>query len=154
MDLWKVRRIVEQVIKLAQDLNAVPQILIVEDNENDLILMSRTLDKLGCQVYTARSAEEANQKIMDRLTSGMTKPYDIILLDLKLDGGSEGTEVLRKMNEHASTVPVVIVTGYPHSEVLMKAVQIGYFGLVQKPLEPEAVKQIFRKHKIEHQAIR
>jgi CheY-like chemotaxis protein len=146
-----VNRIVNLVMQLAKDLHTVPQILIVEDDRDDRFLMSRTLDQLGCQVYEAASAEEAYSIIDKRISGNPLHPFDVVFLDLQLVGGANGVDVLRRIHDLAQEVPVIIVTGYPESRMLHEAFSIGYFGLVSKPLEKEAVRQIFRKHKIPHE---
>jgi two-component system response regulator PilR (NtrC family) len=138
-------------MQLAKDLQSIPQILVVEDDENDMELMRLTLTGIGCEVYPAKSVDEAYRVIDARIVSDPEWPFDVVFLDLKLIGGQDGTEVLRRMSVKAPSVPVVIVTGYPESRALEEAFRISYFGMVQKPLEKEAVRQIFKKHRIPHE---
>jgi CheY-like chemotaxis protein len=146
-----VKRIVNLVMQLAKDLQAVPQILIVEDDRDDRFLMSRTLDLLGCQVYEATNVTEAHNLLNARISNNPLHPFDVVFLDLQLVGGPNGIEVLRRFHDIAPEVPVIIVTGFPESQMLQDAFSVGYFGLVSKPLEREAVRQIFRKHRIPHE---
>ena len=81
-------------------------ILIVEDEENLLQLYRDELEDRGYRVLTARSSDEA-------LTHLRGKPApDLITLDIRLEGDVDGIEVLRKIKEFDSSLPVIINTAY------------------------------------------
>jgi len=123
------------------------RVLIVEDDSNDAWLIKRTLTLIGCQPDVASTAEQALNMLYK--SSHPTEPnYLIVFLDLKLPG-MDGVHVLKKIRDHSPSLPVVIVTGAVYqSDLLEQAAQLGYFGLIKKPIEPEDAKEIFAKHRI------
>ena len=46
----------------------------------------------------------------------------------------DGSELFKRIREMDDEVPVAIVTGYPHSEIMRKAMEYGPFMVIKKPL--------------------
>ncbi len=124
-----------------------PKILVVEDDPNDAHLMQLTLKRIGCVADIAPTAEAAIE-LLNKASNPTLPDYSIIFLDLKLPG-KDGVEVLKTVRQVQAHIPVVIVTGSVYnSPLLTEAVRLGYFGLVQKPLNTKNMDEIFDKHKI------
>ena len=88
------------------EVSAVKTILVVEDEENLLQLYRDELQDSGYRVLTARTSEEALALLHGE------PPPDLITLDIKLEGSVDGIEVLRKIKEFDSSIPVIINTAY------------------------------------------
>ncbi|MCA9810852.1 MAG: response regulator, partial [Candidatus Dadabacteria bacterium] len=59
--------------------------------------------------------------------------FDIVFLDLTLaDPGS--LEVLREIRKQKSDLPVVIIIGYPDSELMNQALDLGPISVLKKPV--------------------
>lgn len=118
-------------------------LLIVEDNPNDVELIHRALAKLNIinKIFWVQDGEEALEFIFctGRYTSrdGST-PLKVILLDLKLPKVS-GLEVLAKIksDEHAKTIPVVVVSSSQEENDLKEAYKLGVNSYIIKPIEAE-----------------
>jgi len=82
------------------------KILVVDDEEGLRLLYKEELEDDGAEVTLAASGEEA----IERLEEGS---FDLILLDIKMPG-MDGVEVLRKVKEKWSGIPVILCTAYPH----------------------------------------
>lgn len=80
-------------------------ILVVDDEENILQLYHDELTECGYRVGTARTAEEALAFVRE------SRP-DLVTLDIRLEAGPEGIEVLRKIKEIDQTIPVIMNTAY------------------------------------------
>ena len=80
-------------------------ILVIDDEENILELYRGELTDCGYQVHTARSAEEALARVEE------TRP-DLITLDIRLESGPDGIEILRKIKGIDKDIPVIINTAY------------------------------------------
>lgn len=92
----------------------IKKILIIEDNESYLSILTQKFTYEEFEVITAKDGEEGLKKALDN------KP-DIILLDLLLPkkNGIQITEELRKNNEWGKNVPLVILTNInPDDEIL------------------------------------
>lgn len=70
----------------------------------------------------------------------------LILLDLKMPG-ADGFEVIRRLraSELTRDIPVVVMTGLDTDETARKVGETAS-GLLRKPLEVEAIRQVLREH--------
>jgi DNA-binding NtrC family response regulator len=126
-------------------ITADMRVLVVEDDPNDAFLAKRPLTRLGLNVDVAETAEQA----LDKLLRDPTKPrYVMVFLDLKLPD-HDGIYVLRNVREAMPGLPVAIMTGQDvTSELVRRAIQLGYYGFVHKPLNNEVAVEIMAKHNL------
>ena len=107
-------------------------ILVVEDNERNLKLLRDVLEYVGYDVRVARTAE-------DGITSAVSEPPDLVLMDLQLPG-IDGMEALRRLRESPRTadIPVVAVTAQAMKQDRERALDAGFNGYVEKPISVRA----------------
>jgi two-component system, cell cycle response regulator DivK len=103
-------------------------ILVVEDNERNLKLLRDVLEYAGYDVRVARTAE-------DGITSAVSEPPDLVLLDLQLPG-IDGMEALSRLRESPRTanIPVVAVTAQAMKHDRERALEAGFDGYIEKPI--------------------
>ena len=103
-------------------------ILVVEDNERNLKLLRDVLEYAGYDVRVARTAE-------DGITSAVSEPPDLVLMDLQLPG-VDGMEALRRLRESPRTadIPVVAVTAQAMKHDRERALDAGFNGYIEKPI--------------------
>lgn len=65
-------------------------------------------------------------------------PWDLVLLDLTLDG-DDGTVVLRRLRQHYPSLPIVIISMHPAEQFARRVMQAGAAGYVSKGSNPEDV---------------
>ena len=58
--------------------------------------------------------------------------FDLIFLDLKMPG-MDGAELFRQIRMIKPELPVTIITGYPDSDMMARALAQGPFGVMNKP---------------------
>src|SRR5437867_5895548 len=114
-------------------------ILLVDDDENDVLIMTMALRKVGltCSICVARDGREAEEylsgtgKFADR--SAYPLPY-LVLLDLKLPRvpGLEVLKWLRERPEFDSTI-VLVLTSSPMPEDIERAYHLGANAYLVKP---------------------
>lgn len=75
--------------------------LIVEDSQTELTIITNCLEQIGLDIYTAKSGEEALEKINVRLP-------DLIVLDVVLPGRS-GYEICRNLKNETQTSKIPII---------------------------------------------
>ena len=114
-------------------------ILIIEDNEQNMYLLTFLLEKNG---YTVMQASDGLQGIKAAV---QYKPA-VILLDIQLPGmsGYEVAERLKKMNEVAR-IPIIAVTSYAMPGDREKAEKAGCIGYIEKPIDPATFIADFQK---------
>lgn len=112
---------------------AKASILIVEDDEDILELISYNLGKEGYTVVGVRSSEEALEKI------GNVNP-DLIILDIMLPG-IDGTDVLRslKRNNETAAIPVIMATAKSEDSDIVSGLELGADDYIAKPFSPKVL---------------
>lgn len=100
-------------------------ILMVDDDAAFRHVMSGELQRLGYEVTTAASGEEAVQ----RAAAG---EQDVVLLDLRLPGMS-GLETLRSIIARVPSTEVIMLTGHGSIDTAIEAIRIGAIDYVVKP---------------------
>ena len=101
------------------------RVLVVDDDEMVVQSYARTLGRLGYNVDTANSGQQA----IDRFRA---EASDVVLSDLAMPD-MDGLAFLRELRRFDLDVPVVIVTGAPSMETAIKAVEYGAFRYITKP---------------------
>lgn len=100
------------------------RLLVVDDDEGLLILMAETLRAEGHEVDTVASGREALAEL------GRSTP-DLMLLDLKLRDLDAPT-LLGRLQEGASRVPFIVVTGQGDEKVAVEIMKRGALDYVMK----------------------
>jgi len=105
--------------------------LIIEDNEQNMYLMSFLLESGGFSVDKAANGEEG-------LQMALAKSYDVILLDINLPC-LDGHEVARRLrlSESTGTIPIVAVTSCAMVGDREKIISAGCNGYIEKPIDPD-----------------
>lgn len=110
------------------------RVLIVDDEKNIRLTLTKALEKLGIEIEAAVSGEEA----LGRLASG---GLSLILLDLKLPG-IDGIEVLKRMRAKKDMTKVIIITAHGTVDNAVEALKLGAVDFIQKPFVSEEMRGI------------
>ncbi len=100
-------------------------ILLVDDDAAFRHVMSGELGRLGYQVTTAASGEEALQRVT------ASEP-EVVVLDLRLPGMS-GLDALKAINATSPATEVIMLTGHGSIDTAIESIRIGAFDYVVKP---------------------
>lgn len=112
------------------------KILLVEDNQMNILVAKRYLEKWKVEVEVAESGFEALEKYSD---------HDLILMDLQMPE-MDGYTACRKLREKGTSVPIVALTAAALMEVREKVLQSGMNDYVTKPFIPEELYAKLVKH--------
>jgi two-component system nitrogen regulation response regulator NtrX len=104
-------------------------VLIVDDEAGVRSALSGVLRDEG---YTV-DAVESGEACLDRVSRA---PYDVIVLDIWLPG-MDGLATLTRLNERRVDAPVVMISGHGNIESAVRAIKLGAFDFVEKPLSLE-----------------
>jgi two-component system, NtrC family, response regulator HydG len=107
------------------------KILVIDDDIDICLLLSRFLTKNEYVVSTAHSGAKALEILKK-------EAFDLVLCDFRL-GDTDGTEILTKIKEINSAIAVIIITGYLDIKIAVKVIKLGAFDYVTKPLFPEEI---------------
>ncbi len=105
------------------------RLLVVDDNEVNLQMLSRRLRSHGYQVSVARDGAEA-------LRAVQRESFDAILLDVVMPVLT-GLDVLRSIRERLSPadLPVIMTTAQGESDKIVEALRLGANDYVTKPID-------------------
>lgn len=117
--------------------NNKSKILFVDDEINTLKVLSAVLKKNGYDVCTARTAEEALDKI------AKLQPNTVIA-DYRLPGMT-GVELLSVIKERGWRIPVIMLTAYGTIEKAVEAMKKGAFNYLTKPVNPDELLTVTRE---------
>src|SRR5262249_54567452 len=109
-----------------------PRVLIVDDEANIRRMLAALLKAEGFE------AEEAPNGNAALLSLDQLHP-DAILLDLQMPPGPDGLETLRQLRERDASTLVIMMSGKAQLTDAVKAIKLGAFQFLEKPLPPEAV---------------
>ena len=107
------------------------RILVVEDNETNMYLISFILRENNYEIIEAGSGEQGVELAIKE------KP-DLVLMDIQLPGidGLEATKRIRE-SEADGEIPIVALTSYAMVGDREKALNSGCDGYIEKPINPE-----------------
>ena len=105
-------------------------ILVIEDNDDNMSLITQLLESAGKTVVKATTGMEGYEKTLE------LRP-DIVLLDIQLPD-IEGTEVLQmiRSNKEVEDIAVVAVTSYAMAGDREKLMAAGCNGYIENPIDP------------------
>jgi DNA-binding NtrC family response regulator len=102
-------------------------ILLVDDEEQFLKVLSQRLEGRGMKVDTSSSGEEALSKVKG-------KEFDAIILDLAMPGMS-GMEALKRIRSENPDVQIIMLTGHGSVEKGVEAIKEGAVDFLEKPAD-------------------
>ncbi|MGH9311722.1 MAG: sigma-54-dependent transcriptional regulator [Vicinamibacterales bacterium] len=120
-------------------------ILLVDDEAGVRTALTGVLKDEGYAVEAVPSGEEC----LDRLARG---PVDLVILDIWLPG-MDGLATLQRLRERRADAVVIMISGHGNIESAVKAIKLGAYDFVEKPLSLEktvlVVRNALRHHELE-----
>jgi putative two-component system response regulator len=115
-------------------------IVIVDDNPNNLQVLSSMLQQAGYKVRPALSGEIALRAIA-------ASPPDLILLDIRMPG-LDGYETCRRLkaDEQLRDIPVIFISALNETDDKLAAFAAGGVDYVSKPFQTEEILARVRSH--------
>ena len=107
-------------------------ILVVDDVESQLELVSNMLEELHYTVATVSSGEQA----VDYIKS---KPVDLAVLDMLMEPGIDGLETFQKILEIRPNQKAIIASGFAETERIKEAQRLGAGAFIKKPYTLEKI---------------
>jgi len=114
----------------------MPSILIVDDEPGVRSALSGVLRDEGYSV----DAVDSGEACLDRLSR---RVFDVVVLDVWLPG-MDGLATLARMRERQVDAQVVIISGHGNVESAVRAIKMGAFDFVEKPLSLEKTVLVVR----------
>lgn len=110
---------------------SINKILVVDDDVTFCLMLETLLRKHDYEVIHSYSFAEGRKKLKD------FNP-DIVLTDLRLPD-HDGLEILQLVKRDAPAVPVILMTSYGDIRTAVRAMKMGAFDYVTKPVNPDEI---------------
>lgn len=112
-------------------------ILIVDDDAALREGLAEALTDLG---HTPRLAGSGREGL-----AALGRDIDAVLLDLRMPGGMDGIEVLRRIRSENDAPPVVVLTAFASAANTIEAMRLGAFDHLSKPIGRDALKALLER---------
>ncbi|MBW2146059.1 MAG: sigma-54-dependent Fis family transcriptional regulator [Deltaproteobacteria bacterium] len=113
------------------------KILVVDDEENMLHMLSAILRREGYSVTTALSGQKG-------LEAMETEPFDFVLADIRMPG-MDGMALLDEIQKLGHDTTVIMMSAYGSVDIALEAVKRGAYDYISKPFKSGEVALALKK---------
>lgn len=111
-----------------------PRALVVDDEPDIRELLSITLERMNLEVATADSIAAASRELR-------ANAFDLCLTDMRLPDG-DGLNLVEWIQTHKPQTPVAVITAHGNVETAVRALKLGAFDFISKPLDVAALRKL------------
>ena len=130
---WRIKKSSLDRDILRQDKQGQPTVLVVDDDPDLQELFKAFLKKIGFSRVVVGTAKDAISRLRKQ-------KFDLMFLDLQLPD-APGDQVYKTAKQIDFDLNVIVITGYPDSEMLDRILQISPVTVLKKPLKIEQLNQ-------------
>jgi len=116
-----------EALTVSRTATGQPVVLVVDDEPDLLELVSLTLGRMSLKTRTAPDLNSARRLLK-------AERFDLCLTDMRLPDG-DGLDLVAWIQEHRASVPVAVITAHGNVESAVRALKLGAFDFVSKPLD-------------------
>lgn len=109
-------------------------ILIVEDDKQVILTITKLIERLGYQADTAETGEDAVKKVKE-------KSFDLIILDVYLPD-TDAFQLIPMLGKVHPKLKIVAMTGYDTAELENKIRKLGVLHYIRKPFTSNELKTL------------
>jgi len=121
------------------------KILIIDDEVNTALLLSKFLTRNNFEVHTASSGSIGLEHLK-------TNHYNLVLCDYRLED-TDGREMLKIIKAQYPQTGVIIITGYSDIKMAVELIKMGAYDYITKPLYPDEILTTINKAIETHHAL-
>ena len=111
-----------------------PAVLVVDDEPDLCELLSITLQRMDLNPRIAGNVAGARRLLA-------AEPIDLCLTDMQLPDGS-GLDLVAWIQQHSPSVPVAVITAHGNMETAVRALKLGAFDFVSKPVDLSVLRKL------------
>lgn len=111
-----------------------PAVLVVDDEPDICELLSITLQRMDLSPRTASNVTAAQRMLK-------SEQFDLCLTDMQLPDG-DGLELVKWIQQYSPSVPVAVITAHGNMETAVRALKLGAFDFVSKPLDLAGLRKL------------
>lgn len=133
---WRVKKDALDRDVLRNEIEGQPTVLVVDDDTGLQSMFKLFLKKQGFSRIVVGNGKDA-------LAALQKQKFEFCFLDLQLPD-TTGDEIYKQAKALQPELPIVIITGYPDSQMLDNIVKLGPVTILKKPLDVEALQQTLK----------
>ena len=117
------------------------RIMLVDDDPEVCLLLSKVLVGDGFEVYCTDDGEDVMRNIED-------EGFALILLDLKLPkmgGIMGGIDILKRIREMGKDMLVIVISGYLTDKYIDEIVELGVYDYFKKPFNLKELRHTIKR---------
>jgi DNA-binding response OmpR family regulator len=114
-----------------------PRVLVVDDEQGLLDVVSDVVGGMDCNVTVARTLAQAKRKLI-------SDSFELLVTDVMLPDG-DGTSLLATLRRHQPTATAIVITGSPSVDGAISALRHGAVDFMPKPFNHEQLTDRVRK---------
>ena len=130
---WRIKKASLDRDILRKEKGGQPTVLVVDDDPDLQELFKAFLKKIGFSRVVVGTAKDA-------ISSLRKQKFDLMFLDLQLPD-APGDQLYKTAKQIDPDLNVIVITGYPDSEMLDRILQISPVTVLKKPLKIEQLNQ-------------
>ena len=113
----------------------MPSILIVDDDQAQLTILQRILQREGYDVDSVKNSTDALEKIKEQM-------FDLVISDMWMSSRFEGRDLLREIKKIDPSLPVLIITAFAElNDAVNLVAHEGAFYYLEKPIQIDVLKR-------------
>jgi len=111
----------------SKNKNQKSTVLVIDDEQDILDLLSITFKRMGLNCLTADNIEDGKISLQ-------ANAVDLCLTDMRLPDG-DGLDFVEWMQTDYAHIPVAVITAHGNVKAAVKALKLGAFDFVSKPVD-------------------
>ena len=111
-----------------------PIALVVDDEPHICELLSITLERMDISTRTSVNVTRAKEMLLEQT-------FDLCLTDMRLPDG-DGLELVEWIQREVPGTPVAVITAHGSVEAAVRALKVGAFDFVSKPLDLKDLRKL------------
>ena len=113
----------------------MPSILIVDDDQAQLTILQRILQREGYDIVTVEDSKTALEKIKEQM-------FDLVISDMWMSSRFDGRDLLREIKKIDPSLPVLIITAFAElNDAVDLVANEGAFYYLEKPIQIDVLKR-------------
>ncbi|MEO6739343.1 MAG: response regulator [Chthoniobacteraceae bacterium] len=143
---WRVKKDMLDRDILRNEEEGQPTVLVADDDVGLQSMFKLFLKKQGYSRIVVGTGKEA-------VAALHKQKFELFFLDLQLPD-TTGDEIYKQAKDMQPNMPIVIITGYPDSQMLDNILKLGPVTVLKKPLKVEALQKTMQMlgHKMNEKA--
>jgi signal transduction histidine kinase/CheY-like chemotaxis protein len=122
------------------------KILVAEDNNINVLVIKRFLEKWGIHYKVGANGKEALEMVGK-------EDFDLVLMDLHMPemGGEDATKLIRlNTDKKINSLPIIALTANASSDTQQKLLNNGFTNYISKPFNPDNLFKLLKKYYYEN----